>query len=225
VPVAGPSTSPADGNDQRGLILTSDPKVPPKAIDKIRIERRSKDITGTYHLNPRPKKKFLGMSMNEDSEMRFSGREGNIDLNLSTGAAPNLSDNIGVKVSSRLGNVLINLTSLSPKSRTRLRAKSREGHVALFLPEDYSGTVTVATHRGSLDVLPGMSSLGRLETLTDKKQTLHFGTVPTPYGNCCRLYSRQGTVTLGLLGVDSFTPPEKVEGGKDDDSSDSSDSD
>jgi hypothetical protein len=51
VAIAGPSTSPAGGNDQRGLVVTPNPKVPPKpvvATDKIRIEQRSNDITGEY---------------------------------------------------------------------------------------------------------------------------------------------------------------------------------
>jgi len=227
VTTAEPSVSPAGGSVETGSIIASDNKAPPVATDKIYIARRNKDITGTYHLTPRPKKKFLGISMNEDSEIRFCGRTGNIYLNLSTGSAPNLSDNINVRATSRLGNIFINFTSLSPKSHTSLRAGSRRGHVTVFLPQEYSGSVQLSTVRGKLNVLPGISSLARLEKLTDTTQVMNFGTVASGCGSrdYCKLYSREETVTLGLHGVDSFTPLEKVGDGKEDDDNSDSDSD
>lgn len=83
-------------------------------------------------------------------------------------------------------------------------------------------------------MMPGIAALARQEKAKPRKQVLKFGPqtdVLAP--DYCELNSYQGCVTLGLLGVDRFTPPPgfwekwsgrlgKIRGSKDDDSDDES---
>lgn len=50
--------------------------------------------------------------MNEDSEVRFTSREGSIDLSLSVGGGVSLSDAVSIKAGSREGNVAVNVVNM-----------------------------------------------------------------------------------------------------------------
>lgn len=73
--------------------------------------------SGVYHINPKPKKKFLGMmTVNEETESRLTTRKGTVDLSLSIGGGEGLSDTVDIKTGSREGDVTINLVSVAPSN-------------------------------------------------------------------------------------------------------------
>lgn len=57
-------------------------------------------------------------------------------------------------------------------------------------------------------MLPGLAALARIEKPVGWKQILHLGGARDSLSpSYCELYARHAYVTVGLLGVDQYTPP------------------
>ncbi|KAG2364078.1 hypothetical protein BDR07DRAFT_1482793 [Suillus spraguei] len=186
-------------------------------LKSIKLEKRHELISGTYIIDPEE-------SGNEASALQgFATRHS--DLVGLTKAADFLSaaphavfrnrnikkcDRAIVDVSTRHGDIAVNLSSIHPGKRITLKFARMEGRIVVLLPPTFCGDVQISSGKfGGYDILPGLSSSIRSMHGKKKKTSLLIGdNTPTAEGSKftdhCRLSTRRGRVVLGLSGQDSM---------------------
>ncbi|KAG1770746.1 hypothetical protein EDD22DRAFT_865789 [Suillus occidentalis] len=145
----------------------------------------------------------------------FRNRFGSIFLTLATKGSSEQCHRTIVDVSTRHGDIAVNLSSIYPGKRITLNVTSRRGKIVVLLPPTFRGDVQIRGSKlGGYDILPGLSSSIRSMNGKKTKMLLLIGDNITtaersePTDHCC-LSSRHGRIVLGLSGQDSMPTPQR----------------
>lgn len=196
-------------------------------LKTIRIQKHYESISGTYIIDP-------DVSGDEPSILKgiaarrsdlagiwkdflsaaphavFRNRFGSIFLTLATKGSSEQCHRAIVDVSTRHGDIAVNLSSLHPGKRITLKVTSHRGKIVVLLPPTFCGDVQIRSSKlGGYDILPGLSSSIRSMNGKKRKTSLLIGdTAPISEGSesmdHCRLSSHHGKIVLGLSGQDSM---------------------
>ncbi|KAG2132804.1 hypothetical protein DEU56DRAFT_441627 [Suillus clintonianus] len=144
----------------------------------------------------------------------FRNRFGSIFLTLATKGSSEQCRRAIVDISTRHGDIAVNLSSVHPGKRITLKVTSRRGKMVVLLPPTFCGDVQIRGSKlGGFDILPGLSS--SIRSMNGKKTKMLLligGTTPTSEGESmdhCHLSSRHGKIVLGLSGQDSMPTPQQ----------------
>lgn len=198
-------------------------------LKSIKLEKRHELISGTYIIDPEESgneasalqgfatrhSDLVGLTKAADflsaaPHAVFRNRFGTISLTLATKGTSKQCERAIVDVSTRHGDIAVNLSSIHPGKRITLKVASRRGRIVVLLPPTFCGDVQISSGKfGGYDILPGLSSSIRSMHGKKKKTSLLIGdNTPTAEGSKftdhCRLSTRRGRVVLGLSGQDSM---------------------
>lgn len=222
-----PSTS---GSSSRFVAPLRDTKPPihpgssehPQAtVQQVHLSGKNEDIIGTFYIDPQHS--IVGRKQKKSGKQpfipnaSFRTRTGAIQLALGTSGDAKQDSNASVQVSSRTGNIEINLLP-TPVSRPRLAldVQSRQGDVCVHIPESYSGMIQLNTRKGGIQVLSALMQRVKVLKATDKETILLLGAsqvAPIPADvyltDLCQITTTSGRAIVGLAGIDK---PEEKEG-------------
>ncbi|KAG2157794.1 uncharacterized protein EDB93DRAFT_816226 [Suillus bovinus] len=200
----------------------------------IRLERRHESISGKYIIDPdesRDEPSVLQGFAARHSDLVglrnaagfhsaaphavFRNRFGSIFLNLATKGSSEQCHRTIVDVSTRHGDIAVNLSSVHPGKRITLKVTSRRGKMVILLPPTFCGDVQIhGSKLGGYDILPGLSSSIRSMSGEKRSTLLLIGdndntsnTERSKSMDHCFLSSRHGRIVLGLSGQDSMPTP------------------
>ncbi|KAG1768420.1 hypothetical protein EV702DRAFT_1203263 [Suillus placidus] len=191
-------------------------------VKTIQLEKYHESISGTYMIDPDESDEepsalqgfaarhndLVGLRKATDflsaaPHAVFRNRFGSIFLTLATKGSSEQCHRAIVDISTRHGDIAINLSSVHP------------GKMVILLPPAFCGDVQIHSSKlGGYDILPGLSS--SIRSMNGKKtKTLLLVGGNTPAAersesmDHCRLSSRHGRVVLGLSGQDSMPTPQR----------------
>lgn len=145
----------------------------------------------------------------------FRNRFGSIFLTLATKGSSEQCNRAIIDVSTRHGDIAVNLSSVHPGKRITLKVTSRRGKIVVLLPPTFCGDVQIRSSKlGGYHILPGLSSSIRSMNGKRTKTLLLIGdSAPTAEGSKstdhCHLSSRHGRIVLGLSGQDNMPTPQR----------------
>ncbi|KAG1739975.1 hypothetical protein EDB19DRAFT_793273 [Suillus lakei] len=199
-------------------------------LKTIRLEKHHESISGTYIIDPESGDEppapqgfvarhsdLVGLRKAADflsaaPHAVFRNRFGSIFLTLATKGSSEQCHRAIIDVSTRHGDISVNLSSVHPGKRITLKVTSRRGKMVVLLPPTFCGDVQIRSGKlGGYDILPGLSS--SIRSMNGKKtKTLLLVGNGTPGGepmDHCRLSSRHGRIVVGLSGQDSMPTPQR----------------
>ncbi|KAJ7623227.1 hypothetical protein FB45DRAFT_1031159 [Roridomyces roridus] len=208
-----PSFSDFDPRASAASIGTPLPPVPGSS-GQVRLETSHADITGTFHIEPKPpmpeltnKKKKKKARITPDGIFRT--RSGKIAVDLSTSGHVRDAPKASVLVVSKSGNITLNLLdSAEMRPRLELDVKSKSGTIVIFFPKSFAGAIQLHTRGGTLEFLPAISRLIQVVKSNERESLVLFGRQIAPSSQLpsdfCHVLTRSGNVFIGLLGEDSY---------------------
>lgn len=230
-----PDCSPPPYSDSvSGSTVVSTALANAPTVQTIRLEKHHESISGTYIIDPESGddepsalrgfaarhsdlvglRKAAGF-LSAAPHAVFRNRFGSIFLTLATKGSSEQCHRTIVDVSTRHGDIAVNLSSIYPGKRITLNVTSRRGKIVVLLPPTFRGDVQIRGSKlGGYDILPGLSSSIRSMNGKKTKMLLLIGdNIPTAEGSestdhCC-LSSRHGRIVLGLSGQDSMPIPQR----------------
>lgn len=203
-------------------------------VKTIQLEKYHESISGTYIIDPDESGEeppalqgfaarhsdLVGLRKATDflsaaPHAVFRNRFGSIFLTLATKGSSERCHRTIVDVSTRHGDIAINLSSVHPGKRITLKVTSRRGKIVILLPPTFCGDVQIHSSKlGGYDILPGLSS--SIRSMNGKKTKMLLlvgGNTPAAERSesmdHCRLSSRHGRIVLGLSGQDSMPTPQR----------------
>ncbi|TFK39860.1 hypothetical protein BDQ12DRAFT_681365 [Crucibulum laeve] len=213
--VAGPSTPPLPSTPNS----TNDPA---PSVNQVHLHSGDTDITGAFFIDPSTPALEAEITTKKKTRKEllyhasFHSRKGAISLNLAT--TGNIYDipQATVSISSRSGNIMINLLeTTTTRPRMAVDAYSRTGDIIVFIPKTFSGVIQLNTRRGDLNILSGLSSASTQLKATEEEVILMIGNqssaagydgIPSQVGDLCQLRSYTGKIIVGLSGRDEYAP-------------------
>ncbi|KAG1876438.1 hypothetical protein DFJ58DRAFT_754246 [Suillus subalutaceus] len=203
-------------------------------VKTIRLEKHHELISGKYIIDPDESEDqtsaLLGFAVRHTDLVGlrkaanflsaaphavFRNQFGSIFLTLATKGSSEQCSRTIIDVSTRYGDIAVNLSSVHPGKRITLKVTSRRGKMVVLLPPTFCGDVQIHSSKlGGYDILPGLSSSIRSMNGKRTKTLLLIGdNAPTAEGSKstdhCRLSSRHGRIVLGLSGQDSMPTPQQ----------------
>jgi hypothetical protein len=203
-------------------------------VKDIRLQKHHELISGTYIIDPDESRDqtsalqgfaarhgdLVGLRKAADflsaaPHAVFRNRFGSIFLTLATKGSSEQCHRAIIDVSTRHGDIAVNLSSVHPGKRITLKVSSRRGKMIVLLPPTFCGEVHMRSSKlGGYDILPGLSSSIRSMNGKRRKTLLLIGdNTPTAEGSKstdhCRLSSCHGRIILGLSGQDSMPIPQR----------------
>ncbi|KAJ7612455.1 hypothetical protein DFH06DRAFT_1243293, partial [Mycena polygramma] len=193
----------ASSSSQSTIPRRPDLSLPSGSFNRVSLQTRFADISG----KGRRKKRKL----KQVPDAVFRSRRGNLSLDLATTGYVGDVPKASVVVSTKSGNVSINLISgAETKPRFDIEVNTRRGTVVLFIPSTFSGAIQLHTKTGDLNFLPGIASRMQVVKSTDNeclvfvgKQQPAPGSPPGP-ADFCRLRTRSGNIIVGERGLDAY---------------------
>jgi len=87
------------------------------------------------------------------------------------------------------------------------RADDYLGNAILFVPEEFSGVVTMSTRRGTMQVLPALQA--RIKIVKNSEHEIIFmvgaqDPDTSREASYCQLETRTGNIIVGLVGRDTY---------------------
>ncbi|KAF8216538.1 hypothetical protein K438DRAFT_1797398 [Mycena galopus ATCC 62051] len=187
--------------------------VPGSSFSQINLDSRSVDITGTYYVDPKkplteltnkkskkPKKK--------DPDATFRTRSAKIAIDLATTGHVRDVGKASVFVSSKSGNITLNLLAADDETKPRLdlNVASNSGKVVVFIPRTYGGAIQLYTKHGNLEFLPAISQHINVVQSGDTESLVLFGKQVPPSSQLpsdfCQIRTRSGKIIVGLKDED-----------------------
>ncbi|KAI0832084.1 hypothetical protein BC628DRAFT_1351490 [Trametes gibbosa] len=156
-----------------------------------------------------------------DYDASFRTRRGRIDLNIAIVTTVNTNERTqrtkipaSVSVSSRHGDVVLNVTEIQPGRILQLDVSTCTGNILVLLPESFAGHIEVPTR--DLDsyaddaLLPNLAPRCSIVRKDGHVTTLRVNGLPpasedsgeATEGSCCVANARTGRIIFGLSGVD-----------------------
>jgi len=204
-------------------------------VKTVRLEKHHELISGTYIIDPDESgdepsalqgfaarhSDLVGLRKAADflaaaPHAVFRNHFGSIFLTLATKGSSEQCRRAIIDVSTRHGDIAVNLSSVHPGKRVTLKVTSRRGKMVILLPPTFCGHVQIRSSKlDGYDILPGLSSSIRSTSEKKKKTLLLIGdnTPTTSEGSesmdHCLLSSRHGRIVLGLSGRDSMPTPQR----------------
>ncbi|KAK7025276.1 hypothetical protein R3P38DRAFT_2953693 [Favolaschia claudopus] len=206
----------ASSSSQSSVPQRPDISLPSGSFNRISLQTRIADITGTYYINPqnltteikgrRKKRKFKQIP-----DAVFRSRRGNISLDLATTGYVDSVSKASIHATTKSGDISLNLISGADiRPRFDLEVNTRSGNIVLFIPSTFSGAIQLHTNKGDLQFLPGISSTMQVVksehneclVLVGKQQSV--GSSPLNQADFCRLRTRSGNIIVGERGKDIY---------------------
>jgi len=191
--------------------------VPGPSFSQINLDTRSDDITGTYHVEPR---KPISELTNKKSKKKnrkekipdaiFRTRSAKISIDLATTGLVRDVPKASVILTSKSGNITLNLLPADDETRPRLDLEitSNSGTVVIFIPRTYGGAIQLHTKSGSLEFLPAISEHINVVKASDTESLVLFGKQVPPSSQLpsdfCDVRTRSGKIIVGLRGEDRY---------------------
>ncbi|KAJ6581539.1 hypothetical protein B0H19DRAFT_510867 [Mycena capillaripes] len=205
----------ASSSTQSSLPRRPDISLPSGSFNRVSLQTRFADITGTYYVDPqnlmseikgrRKKRKFKQIP-----DAVFRSRRGNLSLDLATNGHINDVPKASIIASTRSGNISLNLISGAvTRPRFDLEVNTRSGTIILFVPNTFSGAIQLHTKTGDLNFLPGIASKMQVVKSTDNEYLVLVGKQHPPGSqpgpaDFCRLRTRTGNIIVGERGQDTY---------------------
>jgi len=195
------------------------------SVNHLHIHNRHEDVIGTYCIDatmPVPhmfkgKSKWQASSKTPNASFRTRHRA-SISINLATKGRTIENNRAYVQVTTRNGDININLYSLQQGKHINLDVSSRHGRVLVLIPRSFCGAIQLKSRKGAYKVLPALSSASRVLTAKDREVLILVGdpsSVSASTGisddsatDFCQLASRSGKVIVGFTGEDKYVPSE-----------------
>lgn len=188
-------------------------------VNQVFISSRYKDLSGTFHIDPdlqvsspftctkrqKPRKRKAP----EIPNASFRTRHGAISLNLALSGSTTNITKANVVVTSRSGDITLNLLSGHPTKRINLNVRSKRGDIVLLIPKTFLGAIQLRSRKGSLTFLPAFARGVRLLKSDDNEALVLVGDTSLASANSsnleyCGVTSRFGKITVGISGEDHF---------------------
>ncbi|KAJ7759276.1 hypothetical protein B0H16DRAFT_1689192 [Mycena metata] len=169
--------------------------------------------TGTHYIKPKNLNQEVPTRRKQKRKFRpipdavFRSRRGDVSLDLATTGYASETPKAVVVVSSKSGNISLNLISGGDiKPRFDLEVETHGGNIILFIPSTFSGAIQLHTKTGDLNFLPGLASGMHVVKSTDTEYLVLVGK-QQPLGSqtpsdFCRLRTRTGNIIVGERGKD-----------------------
>lgn len=192
---------------------------PPPTVNQVHLEARNEPISGTFYIDPQIPNSSLGKKKKSKcgkhaSDASFRSHKGPISLELATTGSVSRTQRATVNVTTRSGDVSINLLPIHPSQpRMGLDVYSRKGNTLLYIPPTFSGVIHLTTRKGELTMLPRLSASMKILKSTNKEVLVMVGsqsvdsTGNAPVADLCQLKSHSGNIVVGLAGQDKYSPP------------------
>ncbi|KAF9054521.1 hypothetical protein BJ165DRAFT_1439491 [Panaeolus papilionaceus] len=192
---------------------------PTATTDQVHIFERDGNIQGTFYIDPSVR--ALDQSHRKGSKCKpkehpphasFRSRKGTINLELGTTGNILQTPKGNVSISSRSGNIKVNLLSMHPtRPRISLETESRSGTIVIFLPHNFVGVVHLNNKKGQLHVLPALQSISRMVKNSDHEAIFMIGghddaSDLSREASFCQATTRTGSIIVGLSGRDHYSP-------------------
>ncbi|KAF9006076.1 hypothetical protein BDQ17DRAFT_328985 [Cyathus striatus] len=190
---------------------------PSPSVNQVHLISKNADITGTFYIDPKTPSLDVSRKRGRKSRNKtqpnasFQTRHGKINIRLGTTGNSGSKEKVAVLVSSRSGNITIDMLSLPAQGpRIALEANSRRGNLLVFFPENFTGVIQLLTSRGDLTVLPAMAK--RISTLKDNGKEMIVVTenvqtishAESVEKDLCQLHTHNAKIIIGLSGVDTY---------------------
>lgn len=192
------------------------PSHPPPSVDQVHVFEPKHNIHGTFYIDPLvlPVGKGKHKSKRPLPHASFRTRNNRVELDLGTTGDVHKAPKANVSVSSKSGDIKINILPVLPsRPRLSLDVSSRHGNVVLFLPQGFSGVVQLTTRKGDMIILPALAAIIKTVKTSERETIFMIGAQPnsndsdnTREASFCELSSRTGSITVGLSGHDSYMP-------------------
>ncbi|PPQ64774.1 hypothetical protein CVT24_007860 [Panaeolus cyanescens] len=195
------------------------PSHPLPTTDQVHIFEPDGNIQGTFHIDPSiqaldqsHRKGSKGKSKEQPPHASFRSRKGTINLELGTTGSIAQTPKGNVSVSSRSGDITINLLPMhSSRPRIGLETTSRSGNIVLFLPRNFVGVVHLSNRKGQLLILPALQSISRMVKNSEKEVIFMIGghedaSDLSREASFCQANTRTGSIIIGLSGQDHYAP-------------------
>ncbi|KAF7309828.1 hypothetical protein MIND_00354700 [Mycena indigotica] len=195
-----------------------DVRLSPDPLNRIYLETRFADVTGTYYVAPHSIVPEVNVRRRKRQKRKqtpdaiFRSRRGNLSLDLGTIGYASENAKASVNASTKSGNISLNLIAgAKVRPRFDVEVNTRTGHVVLFVTETFSGAIQLHTNRGQLEFLPGITAEMRVIKSTDTEYLVLVGPQPVgaeqPPADYCRVQTRSGNIKVGLRGKDVYVQP------------------
>ncbi|KAF7370574.1 Aminoacylase 1-like protein 2 [Mycena sanguinolenta] len=163
---------------------------------------------GTFYVDPqkptneltnkkkkKPKKK--------EPDARFITSSGKIAIDLATTGHVRDAPKASVVVTSKSGNITLNLLPADDESRPRLdlNVTNNSGKVVVFIPRTYGGPIQLQTKSGSFEFLPAISQHINVVKAGETESLVLFGS-PSSHSDYCQINTRSGKIIIGLKDED-----------------------
>jgi len=141
---------------------------------------------------------------------KLDSRHGNISAALRVVGESPTTATATIRVTTRSGNIVLELISKSPTRMVHFDAYSRSGNISLLIPRSFSGVVELRARNGGMELLPALASSARIMRASDRETVVLVGNNAIPQvgasgtGDLARLCARSGNVRLGFSGEDVF---------------------
>jgi hypothetical protein len=194
------------------------------SVNQIHINNRHEDVVGTYCIDPSIPSKRKAKSWKSskrspamEPNASFRSRHGAILINLATRGTTADRTKAYIQVSTRKGDIDINLYSLQKEKHIALDVQSRKGNIFVHIPKDFCGAIQLRSRKKGCKVLPVLASTSRILTIKDNEVLVLVGD-PSSVSNVtqgmvddvstdfCQLASRSGRVTIGFIGETDNVP-------------------
>ncbi|KAL0953823.1 hypothetical protein HGRIS_005003 [Hohenbuehelia grisea] len=190
------------------------PDLPPEAsaTNHLHVCTRSKDITGTYFLDPCLPSPVGNKHKNEKTNASFRSSRGNFILTLATVCTHADKAKSLAMVETNTGDIIVSLLDMPSNHNISLDLASRRGNISLLIPRSFCGVLQLRTRKGSIEFLNALAPLVRVLKDTEEETLVLIGNSKTigdsTGADFCQLTSRFGKLAVGLKGEDKVAPPE-----------------
>jgi len=213
----------ASSSSQSSIPRRPDISLPSSSFNRINLQTKLADITGTYYINPQNvmseitgKRKKRKLKQIPDAV--FRSRRGNLSLDLATTGYVNEGAKAlaAIQASTKSGNISLNLISgAETKPRFDVEVNTRSGTIVLFIPNTFSGAIQLHTKTGDLNFLPGIASGMRVVKSSDNECLVLVGKQQpvgsqTAGADFCRLRTCTGNIIVGERGKDTYVKSTSV---------------
>jgi len=207
------------------------------ATNNLNIKTRKEPISGIFQIDPalsvageqgdrgsckkrgrrcgntRKLKALWSQNISPEKEIpsaTFQTRQGNVKLDLAV-VGHGASEQALVDVSTRQGDVDLNVFQIERPRHLNLRVTTRSGHIFVLVPPSFSGPIHLQTRHGSILFLSSLARSMRPVTMREEESLVLIGEGPFPadgpgnaswVGDYLSLVSRHGNVTVGYSGED-----------------------
>ncbi|KAK2463568.1 hypothetical protein APHAL10511_004319 [Amanita phalloides] len=188
---------------------SADTVLPAPTVPQVHIYTKHDDIKGVFYIDPSAQR--LGEPSTKEerklltgSHASFRSRNGQIAIDLgTTGHGAKAS----AVVDCRNGDINVNILPLSPdRPHISLDVWSRNGNVAIFIPDTYHGVIRLSTKHGRLEFLPALAQVMQTFKMTPKEALIYAGTkTDEQLGDYCQVTTRAGNIVVGISGRDRHT--------------------